>query len=493
MIVEICCILVIPLICLILYDYIKHLYILKDFPHGPFPLPVIGNLHLFSSKPYKDLSHLASAYGEIYSISFGMTRCVIVNSIDATNEALITKGYQFAGRPTNIYTIKLFSRDNKDFGFSDYSPLWKMKRKLVHSLLKVYGTNMEKYENWIAHEIDALQESLLESGEQEIDPEYEIGCLVLNIICRLTFGKRYQRNDDEFKVLIKSQKLIVEGLGASDAVAFLPWLRIFPLKGLANLKKGILFRDVFLNKNVKEHQERFDQQNIADFTDQLIKVSQENSALGAHLQDNDFLEMFVYDIFAAGNETTTTTILWFLLFMLHWPHYQEEIYKEIIKVSEKNQYPTNRDQKNFPFLQACIHETLRLGNVVILGLPRKTTEKTSLRNQRIPKDAQVIFNFWNLHMNPKYWDRPSEFNPYRWLDNNDHHFEPGKYPYFLPFSAGVRNCPGEVFAKLELFLIVSRLIKDFRIVSDTVPSLEGVLGVTLSPKPFKVKFVPRNT
>lgn len=175
MLIEILTLFVVPTFAVFTYQYIRHIINLSNFPHGPFPLPIIGNLHLLSHKPYEDLNKLAKSYGDVFSMSFGMTRLVVVNSAEAAKEGLVTKSNHFAGRPTNIYTISLLSRGNASFAFGDYSPMWKTLRKIAHSTLKVYGKNYEKLEKWITEESEQLHQILLKAQGKALDPTYEIG------------------------------------------------------------------------------------------------------------------------------------------------------------------------------------------------------------------------------------------------------------------------------------------------------------------------------
>ena len=175
MLMEILTLFVVLIFAILVYQYIRHIISLPKFPHGPFPFPIIGNLHLLSHKPYEDLNKLAKSYGDVFSMSFGMTRLVIVNSAEAGKEGLVTKSDHFAGRPTNIYTISLLSRGNASFAFGDYSPMWKTLRKFAHSTLKVYGKNYEKLEKWITEESEELHQILLKTQGKALDPTYEIG------------------------------------------------------------------------------------------------------------------------------------------------------------------------------------------------------------------------------------------------------------------------------------------------------------------------------
>ena len=134
---------------------------------------------------------------------------------------------------------------------------------------------------------------------------------------------------------------------------------------------------------------------------------------------------------------------------------------------------------------------MRLCSISALGPPRKTTLDTSIDEISISKNSIVIFNIWNYHRSYEYWEDPHIFNPYRWLDENGNEFHPGKYSSYLPFSAGIRRCPGEALAKFEMFLFISRLFRDFQVEKDPdepMPDLEGDFGLVLSPKPFRVTF-----
>ena len=291
--------------------------------------------------------------------------------------------------------------------------------------------------------------------------------------------------------------MIFAGLRATEAVAFVPWLSIFPLEGVSKLKKGVSYRDQYFREKVKEHQLNFDSKCIKDFTDAVIKESQDQTfakRFGVSGFTTDIIETFLFDVFVGGLDTILTSVRWFIIFMVHWDHFQDKLFEEIIKVVGKKRYPSFKDRENLNFLQACIHETMRLSTITGIGAPRKTTKETSLIGITVPKDSIVIFNFWNYHMNDDYWEDPHIFNPYRWLSEDGNDFVAGKYSCYLPFSAGVRGCPGESLAKFEVFMFISRLFRDFRVEKDPdgpMPSLEKNLGLVMTPNSYRVKFTPR--
>ena len=55
-------------------------------------------LDCVGSHSFEIFRDLSRKYGEVFSISMGMKRIVVVNSIASAKEALVTKGTDFIGR-----------------------------------------------------------------------------------------------------------------------------------------------------------------------------------------------------------------------------------------------------------------------------------------------------------------------------------------------------------------------------------------------------------
>ena len=150
----------------------------KSFPPGPIPLPIIGNIHLLTNQPQKDLQKLSKKYGDVFSLFFGGWRVVVVNNIEAAKESLIQKSSDYAGRPPSITGIET-ARGKKtgcgiDIVFSDYGPYWQTIRKLAHKALKMYGANREQLEKTInVHSAEVMERLSAKEGEP-FDPKRDL-------------------------------------------------------------------------------------------------------------------------------------------------------------------------------------------------------------------------------------------------------------------------------------------------------------------------------
>ncbi|KAJ8049048.1 Steroid 17-alpha-hydroxylase/17,20 lyase [Holothuria leucospilota] len=106
----------------------------KDFPPGPRGWPLIGNLLEFRSEkaPHLIFLEYAKEYGEIFSIRARQRWTVVLNGASVIKEALLKKGVEFADRPKCL-SRDLFSKGAQDIIFGQFSPRWKLHRKLAFS------------------------------------------------------------------------------------------------------------------------------------------------------------------------------------------------------------------------------------------------------------------------------------------------------------------------------------------------------------------------
>ncbi len=157
----------------------------KKFPPGPFPLPVIGNLHLLGNKPHKACKDLSRKYGDVFSLFFGGHKVVVINSIETATEALIKKGADFAGRPPSITGIVIAKGEATgrgiDIVFSDYGIYWRTVRKTAHKALQMYGSNRENLERVIQSHSSQLVRRLEVKRGASFDPTRDFSKFVFGI------------------------------------------------------------------------------------------------------------------------------------------------------------------------------------------------------------------------------------------------------------------------------------------------------------------------
>lgn len=465
---------------------------IMNYPPGPTALPIVGNLYNLGTLPLVNLTKLSRKYGGIFQIFLGSQRAVVVSDIDVARAALLKNVNDFAGRP-RVLSGDIFSHNGQAIAFGNFSPAWKMQRKIAHGALKLYSTGTEKLEKIILREIQEVAQHFDLSKGEPHNPHESISLGVLNVICALTLGSRYSASDPEFRTVVELNDTFAETLGLGNLVDIFPSLKHVPFdsENIRRLKRAVKERDMILVRKYKEQLETYEPGKIRGFTDALIKVMKEAESDDRQLKSlisEDHVLMSMADMFAAGSETLTSTLLWVILLFNNYPGVQAKVHRELDEVIGPKRLPSLKDKKSLPYLEATLAEVLRVRPVAPLGVPHKALVDTTLNGYNIPRDTTLILNLWAIHHDPKHWENPSEFDPERFLDKNGNVVNPASMSY-LPFSAGRRVCLGELLAKAELFLFVAQLMHQFKIENPPgcpLPSLEGDIGMGLKPKPYKV-------
>lgn len=465
---------------------------IMNYPPGPTALPIVGNLYNLGTLPLVNLTKLSRKYGGIFQIFLGSQRAVVVSDIDVARAALLKNVNDFAGRP-RVLSGDIFSHNGQAIAFGNFSPAWKMQRKIAHGALKLYSTGTEKLEKIILREIQEVAQHFDLSKGEPHNPHESISLGVLNVICALTLGSRYSASDPEFRTVVELNDTFAETLGLGNLVDIFPSLKHVPFdsENIRRLKRAVKERDTILVRKYKEQLETYEPGKIRGFTDALIKVMKEAESDDRQLKSlisEDHVLMSMADMFAAGSETLTSTLLWVILLFNNYPGVQAKVHRELDEVIGPKRLPSLKDKKSLPYLEATLAEVLRVRPVAPLGVPHKALVDTTLNGYNIPRDTTLILNLWAIHHDPKHWENPSEFDPERFLDKNGNVVNPASMSY-LPFSAGRRVCLGELLAKAELFLFVAQLMHQFKIENPPgcpLPSLEGDIGMGLKPKPYKV-------
>ena len=91
-----------------------------------------------------------------------------------------------------------------------------------------------------------------------------------------------------------------------------------------------------IENQVKAHRQTFDIDDIRDMTDLFLKeignTFDKDSSFyqqrGHFNLINDFIDLFI-----AGMETTSTTLLWCFFYLLHHPNVKKKIHEELDKVN----------------------------------------------------------------------------------------------------------------------------------------------------------------
>ncbi|WP_136635514.1 cytochrome P450 [Pseudooceanicola onchidii] len=160
--------------------------------------------------------------------------------------------------------------------------------------------------------------------------------------------------------------------------------------------------------------------------------------------------------FLAGHETSASALAWALYLVATHPDWQDKLAEEARALDTTADFAVLAQLK---LSRDTFREALRLYPPVPM-MVRETTCPETFRDRAVKPGAQVVLSPWHLHRQTRLWDNPDGFDPTRW------HSENGKTcmrEAFIPFSSGPRVCPGAGFAMVEGPLILSMILRAFRI------------------------------
>jgi cytochrome P450 len=471
----------------------------KGMPPGLKPLPLIGNLldvakWIAQKKLQLELTKASKVYGKIFTLELPGQRTVVINSASIAREAVLTKKDDFAGRPY-YFTMDYLSRGSKDIGAGDFNATWVVQRKIVHSAMRMYNPVLE---DQVCKEFEELSKRLTATQGKPIDPCNNVLLTVMNVICAMVYGEHYEIDNPEFLMIVDYNQKMFPLCGALNLLNLFPFLIHFPIKDSKDIKYVRDTRDRFLNEKFRQHKETYKDGVVRDLTDALIKSLHEAEQEDSKIHDmitEDHVVMTMGDAFSVGFETTATTTLWLMVYMVNYPEIQAKVQEELDLILGRDTLPQWKDRTRLHYLEATISETLRVSSVAALSVPHKAMKDSTLEGYNIPKGTTLLLNLWAMHYDENEWENPNVFDPSRFLDADGKFVHVAGEKSFLPFGAGRRVCVGEALAKQELFLIISRLLHQFKLeASPGSPTLEmiGDLGLVHAPKPFKISFKKRS-
>ncbi|XP_069489450.1 cytochrome P450 2A13-like isoform X2 [Ambystoma mexicanum] len=460
-------------------------------PPGPFPLPLIGNLHQINTGDMvNSLKALSRKYGPVFTLHLGMRRVVMLWGYDAVKEALVDQGEEFSGRgPVPIYQLVM-----KDYGptFSN-GERWKEMRRFALMTLRNFGMGKRSIEERVQEEAYHLIDALKKTKGLPFDPAIQISNSVSNVICSVIFGKRFEYHDKEFVELlhrIHDTTVISSSLGGQLYTMYTGIMKYLP-GSHRTMYKVITDLETFVKKRVKINQETIDPNSPRDFIDCfLIKMGKDKGNPSTEYCMKN-LVISVLTLFMAGTETVSTTIKHSLLLIKKHPEIEARILAEIDSVIGRDRLPTIVDRRRMPYTDAVIHEIQRFSDIVPFGVPHIVIRDTKFRRFMLPKGTEIYPILSSVLSDSAKFEDPENFDPGHFLDengcfkNND---------AFMPFSTGKRICLGEGLAQMELFIYITTILQKFKLQFpcdpkdiDIKPRLSGFFNVPIS---YELQAIP---
>lgn len=468
----------------------------KKYAPGPWGFPLLGHLPLFGPKTTVTFQRWAKRYGNIFRIRLGSWNTVILNGHSVVVNALERQDDAFSGRP-DFHSTKIArelhgNEDSVEFG--PFNAAYLKQRKLTaYALRKLTHVRCDYIQDLILNEAKQLVEKLLSKEKESQTVAEEVTLSTGSVIYQVLFGKGGNiREDEHFRQIVENLNAFTDFVGSGNATDVLPWLRIFHRKKMIQFLMYISTTDKIMWQKVKEHRNNLNLEKLNDVTDVFLAAHLPETVKNRETDVSEARQLLTLsDLLGAGFATTSTTLLWLILYMMAYPEVQRKVQIELDSIVGTDGMVTLKDRPQLHYTQATITEVLRLCNIAPLALPHCTTKDTNLDGYHIDKGTVILVNLDSINKDETVWKNSMSFKPERHLNENSE-FKKGNKVY--SFGLGRRRCVGEFLAKSELFLFFATLMQKCTFKSSETGSvdLEPLQTIMNTPKPFRVIVEERN-
>jgi len=428
-------------------------------PPGPRPRPLVGNLAEFGRDPLGFLTSCARDYGDVVAFRLGGWPAWLLNHPDLAEQVFITHNRSFVKHRFFWRHVGALFGDGLLTAEGDF---WLRERRLVQPAF-----HRERIGAYARVMVELAEDTAgaWRPGDTR-DMHAEMMELTLRIVVRTLFGVDAP---GDIAALGRAFDLVVREI----ALRFRRPFKIpdaVPTLGNLRYRRGLRTIDRFIERVITDRRA-----NRSDRGDLLSMLLTAQDVDGTSMTDRQVRDEVV-TLFLAGHETTAIALSWAWMLLSHHPAADAKLAEEL-RVTLDGRSPTPADLPRLPYAQAIVQESLRLYPPAwVIG--REAVGPCKIGDRQVPIGTTVFVSPWVMHRDPRFYNRPDEFDPERWLD--DRRAQLPRFAY-LPFGAGPRVCVGNGFAMTEATLILATLARHFRPTLLNGRSVAAFPTITLRP------------
>ncbi|XP_021748367.1 cytochrome P450 76AD1-like [Chenopodium quinoa] len=459
-------------------------------PPGPRPWPIIGNMLLLDDKPHRVVAKLSRIYGPIMSLKLGSLTTIVISSPEIAKEMFVKHDLDFSSRIVQD-AVRALNHEKVSLVWLPVSPKWREIRKIL--ALQLFTTHRLNESQDIRHKkvkelVDYVQQCC-EAG-QAVDIGKAGFTTVLNLLSNTFFSMDFASHSSsglqEFKELVRH---FMEEIGRPNVSDFFPLIRWLDLQGVLKRSRRNYTKSLDIFQKIIDERLRDPNAPKDDVLATLLKLIKDNNL------SLDEVKHLLVDLFAAGTDTTSSTLEWAMTELLRNPEKMAKAQIEIDQIIGKNGTIQESEILKLPYIQAIVKETFRLHPPAPFLVPHKANNNVEICGCFVPKNAQIWVNVWSIGRDPSVWPNPLVFSPERFLERETD-VKGGDFE-LIPFGAGRRICPGMPLANRMVHLMLAILLQSFNWkfhgeVSSIDIDMEEKFGLTLQKaKPLEAIPSPR--
>jgi len=460
---------------------------------GPRGIPFLGNaIQVNPSKAHLQFEQWATEYGSPFRLKLGPKNIVVWSDHRVANQLLRERpeGFRRGGRISEVL-------NEMGIGglFAAEGDAWLRQRKLVMQSLN--GTHFPGFYptlQRIALRLHARLTRLSEEG-RVVDMLQELTGFTVDAVCALAFGVD-PNTLDQGPDRIQQQLKIIFPMFMKRLLAPFPYWRWVRLPQDRALDAALIEVHAYVQTLIdgaRTHMRQNPDQPPANLLQSMLAIGSEASARSdsdSRLANADIASN-VLTLLLAGEDTTAHSLAWTIPYLCADIPLQDALATQAREAMGRDAVCSDYQLlRQFDLFEAAVTEAQRLKPVVGL-LSFTPTSATVIDNVALPPDCIAYFVSRPAMTDASNFSNPQKFDPYRWLAREDGFAHESRA--FLQFGAGPRVCPGRHLAAVQMRLVLTTILKSFRIELACAPeSIEEVSAFTMMPSHMPVRLRLRN-
>ncbi|KAJ7490967.1 cytochrome P450 [Mycena latifolia] len=458
------------------------------------PLPPGNTFQMPRQNQWIRFKEWALEHGNIYHLRVFSTHYIVLNSAKAANDLFEKRSAIYSDRPTFVMGGELVGRD-VSVVLSHYGERLRTYRRLLHSYL-----GPQAAQSHVKTQTDAVDQFLLGIIQNPEETVPRIRAMTGSISLRLAYGYIVKGGKDYYVDLAEelanlTAEAIQPGRWLVDSFPILRHMPSwFPGGGFKRwaAEKRIRSDEIIFSPLELVRQQMANGTALPSFSTDLLSSSAKSLGPDAEY----IIACVASSFYAAGIDTTASTLGTFVMMMVHHPDIQRKAQAEIDAVVGTERLPDLGDRPLLPYIDCLIKEVYRFHPAAPM-LIHSVMKDDNYEGYSIPAGSTIFANVWAICHDESTYPEPDRFWPERFMPDGTNEVPPD--PRQFVFGAGRRSCPGKHFGETTVFLCIARALATIDI-SPTVdsmgrselPKIQFTSVLVSNPKPFTCKIAPRS-
>jgi cytochrome P450 len=394
--------------------------------------------------PLSFLNRMSAQFGDVVQFPIPDPPTYLVSHPETARRVLVSNARAYGKRTIQYTTLSLVTGEGL---LTADTESWRGQRRRLQPAF--HHSTLEFIADHVRTSSDRMVARWSQNNGAVVDVDEAMMHLALEVVGKSLFGADLSGDAARLAdATVEALDIVVKKARSPLA----PPLRV-PTPANVSLRKAIADLDAAVDAMLAERATwpLLAGQAPRDMLDLLLMADDAGQTM-----PRDEIRNQVITFIVAGHETVASALTWAWQLLVAHPQALRRLRAEVAPVAAAGG-PQFADLAALPYTAAVVDEVLRLYPPAWL-ITRRSHEDDVLDGVDVKAGSLVIVSPWLVHRHASMWDRPNQFIPERFLDQDgQRRRDVVNGPGYIPFGAGPRLCIGRDMALVEAILVLAAI------------------------------------